>query len=53
MDTENVTSSRKRTVETPVEARQGHLDRPVLIVLIVSIALVVVAFGFLWLPTVM
>jgi hypothetical protein len=29
-----------RTVETPVEARAGFLDRPVLVVLIVSLALV-------------
>ena len=53
MDTEPINSSEKRTVETSVEARQGYLDHPVLIVLIVSIALVVVAFGFLWLPTVL
>lgn len=32
---------------TPVEARQGFLDRPVLIVLIVSIAMVSVLFGLL------
>ncbi|MGV3635436.1 MAG: hypothetical protein ACO1NY_13890 [Pseudorhodoplanes sp.] len=34
---------------TPVEARQGFLDRPVLVVLIVSVAMVSVAFGLLWL----
>lgn len=44
--------SQTRPVETPVEARQGFLDRPVLIVLVVSIVLVVAAFAFLWLPTV-
>lgn len=31
----------KQTVETPVEARAGFLDRPVLVVLTVSIALAV------------
>jgi hypothetical protein len=34
---------------TPVEARQGFLDRPVLVVLIVSVAMVSVAFWLLWL----
>ncbi len=29
--------------ETPVEARQGFLDRPVLVVLITSVALTVLA----------
>ena len=32
---------------TPVESRQGFLDRPVLVVLIASIALVSVLFGLL------
>jgi hypothetical protein len=32
---------------TPVEARQGFLGRPVLVVLIVSVAMVCVAFGLL------
>jgi hypothetical protein len=32
---------------TPVEARQGFLDRPVLIVMMVSIAAVVVIFGLM------
>lgn len=32
---------------TPVEARQGFLDRPVLVVLIVSLAMVSVLFGLL------
>jgi len=36
-------------IETPVEARAGMLDRPVLIVLVVSLALIVVLFGLLWL----
>lgn len=38
-------------VETPVEARGGFLDRPVLLVLLVSVALVVAVFalyGGLW-----
>jgi hypothetical protein len=38
-----------RKVETSVEARAGFLDRPVLIVLGVSLALALVAFGALWL----
>jgi hypothetical protein len=37
-----------RTVETPVEARQGFLDRPVLAVLVVSLALVLVLYGFIY-----
>ena len=36
-------------VETAREARQGYLDRPVLLVLIVSTALAVVILGILWL----
>lgn len=31
-------------VETPVEARGGFLDRPVLVVLIISTALVIAGF---------
>jgi hypothetical protein len=38
-----------RKVETAVEARAGFLDRPVLVVLGVSLALIIVAFGALWL----
>jgi len=38
-----------RKVETSVEARAGFLDRPVLIVLGVSLALGLVALGALWL----
>jgi hypothetical protein len=36
---------------SPTEARQGFLDRPVLVVLAVSLALVIIAF--LMLPTLM
>jgi hypothetical protein len=36
---------------TPVQARQGFLDRPVLVVLIASTFLVCVAFGIAWLTT--
>jgi hypothetical protein len=36
---------------TPVEARQGFLDRPVLMVLIASVAMVCVLFGLLLLGT--
>lgn len=32
---------------TPVEARQGFLDRPVLLVLVASLALVCIIFGAL------
>ena len=42
---------RPETVLSPVEARQGYLDRPVLLVLIASTLLVCVAFGIAWLTT--
>jgi len=38
-----------RTVETAVEARAGFRDRPVLVVLTVSLVLAAVVFGLLWL----
>jgi hypothetical protein len=38
-----------RTVETAVEARAGFRDRPVLVVLAVSLVLAAVVFGLLWL----
>ena len=38
-----------RKVETSVEARAGFLDRPVLVVLCVSLALGVIVLGTLWL----
>ena len=38
-----------RKVETAVEARAGFLDRPVLVVLLVSLTLIVAAFAALWL----
>jgi hypothetical protein len=38
-----------RKVETAVEARAGFLDRPVLVVLCVSLALGVIVLGALWL----
>lgn len=37
-----------RKVETSVEARAGFLDRPVLVVLCMSLALGVVVLGLLW-----
>jgi hypothetical protein len=37
-----------KVVETAREARQGYLDRPVLVVLVVSTALAVVVLGVLW-----
>ena len=37
-----------RKVETAVEARAGFLDRPVLVVLCVSLALGVAVLGLLW-----
>jgi hypothetical protein len=39
----------ERKVETAVEARAGFLDRPVLVVLTVSLALGVVLLALLWL----
>jgi hypothetical protein len=33
------------TVESPVEARAGFLDRPVLVVLVVSVVLICLLFG--------
>jgi hypothetical protein len=36
-------------VETAVEARAGFLDRPVVVVLCVSMALAVMALGAIWL----
>ena len=36
-------------VETSVEARAGFLDRPVLVVLCVSLTLGVIVLGALWL----
>ena len=38
-----------RKIETAVEARAGFLDRPVLVVLCVSLALIVALFAVLWL----
>lgn len=35
-------------VETPVEARAGFLDRPVLVVLVISIVLVVGGFALVY-----
>jgi hypothetical protein len=37
-----------RTVETPVEARQGFLDRPVLAVLAASLVLILILYGFIF-----
>lgn len=36
-----------REILTPVEARQGFLDRPVLVVLVASTAIVCVVFSLL------
>ena len=38
-----------REVLTPVEARQGFLDRPVLVILTVSTVLVAAIFAVMWL----
>jgi hypothetical protein len=35
-------------VESPVEARQGFLDRPVLAVLVVSISLVLILYALIY-----
>jgi len=45
---EQVMNEARRQVETPVEARAGFLDRPVLVVLCVSLALAIVVLGALW-----
>jgi hypothetical protein len=45
---EQVMNEARRQVETPVEARAGLLDRPVLVVLCVSLALGIVVLGALW-----
>jgi hypothetical protein len=37
-----------RTVESPVEARQGFLDRPVLVVLLVSTSLIVALYALIY-----
>ena len=37
-----------RTVESPVEARQGFLDRPVLAVLVVSMSLILILYAFIF-----
>ena len=37
-----------RTVESPVEARQGFLDRPVLAVLVVSLSLLLVLYALIY-----
>jgi hypothetical protein len=37
-----------RTVESPVEARQGFLDRPVLAVLVLSLSLVLVLYALIY-----
>jgi|GEM_PF-3811556 len=44
-----VTRQSTREELTPVESRQGFLDRPVLAILIISLALVCALFGLLWL----
>lgn len=49
MRTETANRSETRTVGTPVEARQGFRDRPVLVVLVVALLLVTVGFGAVWL----
>ena len=41
-----------RIVESPVEARAGFLDRPVLVVLVVSTCLVVTMFYLVYLGSV-
>lgn len=41
----DVHSDAAPAVETPVEARQGFLDRPVLIVLVAGLALAIVGWG--------
>ena len=42
------TKKKDERSKSPVEARQGFLDRPVLAVLVVSLALVLVLYGFIY-----
>jgi hypothetical protein len=37
-----------RTIESPVEARAGFLDRPVLVVLVISLMLVCSVFALIY-----
>ena len=37
-----------RTVESPVEARAGFLDRPVLAVLAASLSLILILYGLIY-----
>ena len=39
-------------VETPVEARAGFLDRPVLVVLVISTTIVIIGFALVYLGVV-
>jgi hypothetical protein len=39
----------EHTVESPVEARQGFLDRPVLVVLGISLSLILVLYAAIYL----
>jgi hypothetical protein len=43
--------AQRHTTVSGVEARQGFLDRPVLMVLVVSLVLVTLAFGVAYLGT--
>jgi hypothetical protein len=38
----------RRTVETPINARQGFLDRPILVVLVVSLSIAVVVLAVVY-----
>jgi hypothetical protein len=38
----------RSTVETPIKARQGFLDRPVLVVLVVSLSIAVVVLALVY-----
>jgi hypothetical protein len=42
-------STQGEVVETAREARQGYLDRPVLVILVVSTGLALLVLGALWL----
>ena len=43
--------SQGQVVETGQQARQGYLDRPILVVLVISTALALVALGSVWLAS--
>jgi hypothetical protein len=52
MERQIPTQEHGHIVETAAEARGGFLGRPVLVVLVVSVALIIVAFGLTYMGVV-